>query len=78
MNIHFRVIMTETVFLMIFVDTDEFTVTFLLFCTGASMILAELAMEAGIPDGVLNIVHGTNVCTEMLKFYISVFHASVC
>lgn len=27
---------------------------------GASMILAELAMEAGIPDGVLNIVHGTN------------------
>ncbi|KAK1359182.1 Methylmalonate-semialdehyde dehydrogenase (CoA acylating) [Heracleum sosnowskyi] len=27
---------------------------------GASMILAELAMEAGLPDGVLNIVHGTN------------------
>lgn len=27
---------------------------------GASMILAELALEAGIPDGVLNIVHGTN------------------
>ncbi|KZV38039.1 methylmalonate-semialdehyde dehydrogenase [Dorcoceras hygrometricum] len=26
---------------------------------GASMILAELAMEAGLPDGVLNIVHGT-------------------
>ncbi|KAK9120305.1 hypothetical protein Syun_017922 [Stephania yunnanensis] len=26
----------------------------------ASMILAELAMEAGLPNGVLNIVHGTN------------------
>lgn len=26
---------------------------------GASLMLAELAMEAGLPDGVLNIVHGT-------------------
>ncbi|XP_021903663.1 methylmalonate-semialdehyde dehydrogenase [acylating], mitochondrial isoform X1 [Carica papaya] len=27
---------------------------------GASIMLAELAMEAGLPDGVLNIVHGTS------------------
>ncbi|XP_065870136.1 methylmalonate-semialdehyde dehydrogenase [acylating], mitochondrial-like isoform X2 [Euphorbia lathyris] len=27
---------------------------------GASLMLAELAMEAGLPNGVLNIVHGTN------------------
>ncbi|KAM0943714.1 putative methylmalonate-semialdehyde dehydrogenase (CoA acylating) [Dioscorea sansibarensis] len=27
---------------------------------GAAIMLAELAMEAGLPDGVLNIVHGTN------------------
>ncbi|KAL7206110.1 hypothetical protein ACSBR2_018922 [Camellia fascicularis] len=27
---------------------------------GASIMLAELAKEAGLPDGVLNIVHGTN------------------
>ncbi|XVF44886.1 hypothetical protein PTKIN_Ptkin02bG0159300 [Pterospermum kingtungense] len=27
---------------------------------GASIMLAELAMEAGLPHGVLNIVHGTN------------------
>ncbi|KAI4328118.1 hypothetical protein L6164_020500 [Bauhinia variegata] len=32
---------------------------------GASMILAALAMEAGLPDGVLNIVHGTH---EMVNY----------
>ena len=34
-----------------------------LFCTfsWASVMLAELAIEAGLPDVVLNIVHGTHV-----------------
>lgn len=27
----------------------------------ASMVIAELAKEAGVPDGVLNIIHGTKV-----------------
>lgn len=33
------------------------------------MILAELAMEAGLPDGVLNIIHGTNVCLHIPIFF---------
>jgi hypothetical protein len=35
---------------------------FVVFFPGASVMLAELALEAGLPDGVLNIVHGTHVC----------------
>lgn len=37
----------------------DLTVTFN--TSGAAMMLAELAMEAGLPKGVLNIVHGTHV-----------------
>lgn len=35
------------------------------------MILAALAMEAGLPDGVLNIVHGTNVSFASHEFFYS-------
>ncbi|WOG84465.1 hypothetical protein DCAR_0103648 [Daucus carota subsp. sativus] len=33
---------------------------------GASMLIAELAMEAGLPDGVLNIVHGTHDIVNLI------------
>jgi acyl-CoA reductase-like NAD-dependent aldehyde dehydrogenase len=35
--------------------------------SGASMILAALAVEAGFPDGVLNVIHGTNVIFASLE-----------
>lgn len=38
---------------------------------GASIMLAELALEAGLPDGVLNIVHGTNVL--LYSYYHSIW-----
>jgi malonate-semialdehyde dehydrogenase (acetylating)/methylmalonate-semialdehyde dehydrogenase len=34
---------------------------------GATMLLAKLAKEAGVPDGVLNIVHGTHGCVEFIS-----------
>lgn len=40
---------------------------------GASMMLAELAMEAGLPSGVLNIVHGTHVCFFLLTHIVVTF-----
>lgn len=38
-----------------------------IFDPGASMILAALAMEAGLPNGVLNIVHGTHVSFSFVR-----------
>jgi hypothetical protein len=44
------------------------------FVSGAAMILAALAIEAGLPDGVLNIVHGTQVSFSSLElFYLIIF-----
>lgn len=47
---------------------------------GASMMLAELAMEAGLPDGVLNVVHGTHVRFPLLNhiLLISCHYEQVC
>lgn len=39
------------------------------FVSGAAMILAALAIEAGLPDGVLNIVHGTHVSFSSLELF---------
>ncbi|MDR3735550.1 MAG: CoA-acylating methylmalonate-semialdehyde dehydrogenase, partial [Acidobacteriaceae bacterium] len=33
---------------------------------GASMVIAELAHQAGVPDGVLNVVHGDKVAVDRL------------
>jgi len=33
---------------------------------GATMLLAKLAQEAGLPDGVLNVVHGTHDCVNYI------------
>ncbi|KAH6628981.1 Aldehyde/histidinol dehydrogenase [Boeremia exigua] len=33
---------------------------------GASMILAELAVEAGFPEGVINVIHGTRRCVNFI------------
>lgn len=45
------------------INLEMWWYTLLLFAntSGAAMMLAELAMEAGLPKGVLNIVHGTHV-----------------
>jgi hypothetical protein len=48
-------------------NADRWHVYFFLF-SGVTMILVEPAMEAGLPKGVLNIVHGTNVSPSIHKF----------
>ena len=37
---------------------------------GAAVMLAELAVEAGLPNGVLNIVHGNNVRLLIIVYQI--------
>lgn len=44
--------------------------------SGASVMLAELAIEAGLPSGVLNVVHGTNVRFYLKCFYLLFVHFS--
>ncbi|XP_055819231.1 methylmalonate-semialdehyde dehydrogenase [acylating], mitochondrial-like [Solanum dulcamara] len=39
---------------------------------GACMILAELVMEAGLPNGVVNIVHGTNLSSTFDDLTITI------
>lgn len=43
---------------------------------GASIMLAELAMEAGLPNGVLNIVHGTNVYSLLSSLAVQSLYIS--
>ena len=33
---------------------------------GATMMLAKLAQEAGLPDGVLNVIHGAHECVNFI------------
>lgn len=41
---------------------------------GAAMMLTELAQRAGVPDGVLNVIHGQKEC----KFKAVVIRIGVC
>ena len=34
----------------------------------STMFLCKLAMDAGVPDGVLNIIHGTKPCKSVLIY----------
>jgi malonate-semialdehyde dehydrogenase (acetylating)/methylmalonate-semialdehyde dehydrogenase len=49
-------------------------ITYLVFYSGAAVMLAELAVEAGLPNGVLNIVHGTNVRLATIVYHSLFIH----
>ncbi|KAJ0040530.1 hypothetical protein Pint_27726 [Pistacia integerrima] len=50
----------QQIFLMGISVTSTSLTLYHAFPLGASMMLAALATEAGLPGGVLNVVHGTN------------------
>ena len=35
---------------------------------GATLILCDLARQAGFPDGVVNVIHGTHDCMFLIIF----------
>lgn len=41
---------------------------------GAAVMLAELAVEAGLPNGVLNLIHGSNVRFSIIVYQICSHH----
>ena len=41
---------------------------------GCPMRLCELAIEAGVPAGVLNVIHGTHVRFIFFHYFISFVH----
>ncbi len=44
---------------------------------GACMMLVKLAQEAGVPDGVVNVIHGMKDCKSYSHHSIPVFLFSV-
>ena len=44
---------------------------------GACMLLAQMAQDAGLPDGVLNIIHGQKEGQLISLLLISLFSSSV-
>ena len=43
---------------------------------GSSMLLAKLAQEAGVPDGVLNIIHGSRDGEQLYQLLTLQIHCN--